>query len=175
MTWANVNYHQRLVAFAWGHSNEKYWIYELEISVGITHLRLQPHFQGANELKIGFEYMFTTDVIIRYTRALQLICSQHITPSHPDKMAAISQTTFSNLFSSMKIFEFRFECHWNLFWRTQLTVSLHWFRWWLGAEQATSHYLNQCWPRSLTHICDARQRWVNIAILAQIHDALGPH
>ena len=23
----------------------------------------------------------------------------------------------------------------------------------LGAEQATSHYLNQCWPSSLTHIC----------------------
>ena len=25
--------------------------------------------------------------------------------------------------------------------------------WWLGTEQATSHYLNQCWPCSPTHIC----------------------
>ena len=29
----------------------------------------------------------------------------------------------------------------------------HWFRQWLGAEQAESHYLKQCWPSSLTHIC----------------------
>ena len=30
----------------------------------------------------------------------------------------------------------------------------------LGAEQATSHYLNQCWPSSLTHICVTGGRWV---------------
>ena len=34
-----------------------------------------------------------------------------------------------------------------------------WFRLWLGAEQATSHNLNQCWPRSLTQICGTRGRW----------------
>ena len=27
----------------------------------------------------------------------------------------------------------------------QLTIFQHWFRWWLGAVQATSHYLNQWW------------------------------
>ena len=27
----------------------------------------------------------------------------------------------------------------------QLTNVNHWFRWWLGADQATSHYLNQWW------------------------------
>ena len=27
----------------------------------------------------------------------------------------------------------------------QLTVFQHWFRQWLGADQATSHYLNQSW------------------------------
>ena len=27
----------------------------------------------------------------------------------------------------------------------QLTIFHHWFRWWLGADQATSHYLNQWW------------------------------
>ena len=30
-----------------------------------------------------------------------------------------------------------------------------------GTEQATSHYLNQCWPYSLTHICVTRPQWVN--------------
>ena len=31
-----------------------------------------------------------------------------------------------------------------------------WFRKWLGAELTTSHYLNQCWPSSLTNICGFR-------------------
>ena len=61
------------------------------------------------------------------------------------KMAAISQTTFSNAFSSMKMFEFRLKFQWSLFPRVQLTIFQHWFRYWLGAVQATSHYLNQWW------------------------------
>ena len=60
-----------------------------------------------------------------------------------DKIDAISQTTFSNVFSSMKMFEFRLKFHWCLFPRAQFTISQHWFRWWLGADQPTSHYLNQ--------------------------------
>ena len=71
------------------------------------------------------------------------------------------QTTFSNAFSWMKSFVFWFEFHWSLFLKVQLTISQCWFRWWLGAEQATSHYLNQCWPRSLTHICGTRGDWLN--------------
>ena len=62
-----------------------------------------------------------------------------------DKMAAISQTTFSNAFSWMKMYKFRLRFHWSLFPRVQLTIFQHWFRWWLGAVQATSHYLNQWW------------------------------
>ena len=62
-----------------------------------------------------------------------------------DKMAAISQTTLSNPFSWMKIFEFRITFHWSLLLWFQLTIFQHWFRWWLGADQATSHYLNQWW------------------------------
>ena len=62
-----------------------------------------------------------------------------------DKMAAISQTTLSNVFSWMKMLEFRLKVHWSLFIRIQLTIFQYWFRWWLGADQATSHYLNQWW------------------------------
>ena len=29
--------------------------------------------------------------------------------------------------------------------KVQLTISQHWFRYWLGADQATSHYLSQWW------------------------------
>ena len=62
-----------------------------------------------------------------------------------DKMAAISQTTLWNAFSWMKMLEFPIKFHWSFFIRVQLTISQHWFRWWLGADQATSHYLNQWW------------------------------
>ena len=60
-------------------------------------------------------------------------------------MAAISQTTFSRTFSWMKMYEFRLRFHWSLFLRVQLTISQHWFRLWLTAVQATSHYLKQYW------------------------------
>ena len=62
-----------------------------------------------------------------------------------DKMDAISQTTFSSAFSWMKMFEFRLKFHWSLFLMVQLTIFHHWFRWWFGAVQAPSHYLNQRW------------------------------
>ena len=48
--------------------------------------------------------------------------------THWGQMDAISQTTFSNEFSWMKIHEFRLRFHWSLL-----------------AGQATSHYLNQWW------------------------------
>ena len=62
-----------------------------------------------------------------------------------DQMAAISQTTLSIAFSWMKMLEFRLNFHWSLFLRVPLTIFQHWFRSWLGAVQATSHYLNQWW------------------------------
>ena len=45
-----------------------------------------------------------------------------------DKTAAIFQTTFSNEFSWMKMYEFRLRFHWSLFLRFELTISQHWFR-----------------------------------------------
>ena len=29
-------------------------------------------------------------------------------------------------------------------------------------QTASKHYLNQCWPNSLTHICSTRGRWVKV-------------
>ena len=45
-----------------------------------------------------------------------------------DKMADISQTTFSHAFSWMKIYEFRLRFHWNFSPRFQLMIFQHWFR-----------------------------------------------
>ena len=55
------------------------------------------------------------------------------------------QTTFTNTFSWTKIYKFRSIFHWCLFPRVQLTIFQHWFRQWLGAGQAPSHYLKQWW------------------------------
>ena len=83
-----------------------------------------------------------------------------------DKMDAISQTTFSNTFSWIKMFEFRLKFHGSLFPRVQLTRFQQWVRWWLDAVQATSHYLNQWWLvyrrlNELSH-CLASQIWVTV-------------
>ena len=45
-----------------------------------------------------------------------------------DKMPAIFQTTFSNTFSWMKMYEFWLKFHWSLFLRVKLTIIQHWFR-----------------------------------------------
>ena len=70
---------------------------------------------------------------------------QLITLTHwgRDNMAAIFQTTFSFTFSWIKMFEFRIRFHWNSFLRVKLAILQHWLIYWLGADQATSHYLNQ--------------------------------
>ena len=83
-----------------------------------------------------------------------LLWLTHLSPGDTDvivthwgrnKMAAIFQTTFSNAFSWMKMYTFRFRFHWSMFPWVQLTIFQHWFRSWLGAVQARSHYMNQWW------------------------------
>ena len=58
---------------------------------------------------------------------------------------AILQTIFWNALSWIKMLWFLYTFHWNIFPRVQLTIFQHWLRWWLGADQAASHYLNQWW------------------------------
>ena len=43
-------------------------------------------------------------------------------------IGAISQTTFSNAFSWMKIHKFRIRFHWSLFLLIELTIFQHWLR-----------------------------------------------
>ena len=60
----------------------------------------------------------------------------------PRQNGRLFPDTFWIGFSWMKMYEFRLEFHWGLF---LLTIFQHWFRKWLGTDQATSHYLNQSW------------------------------
>ena len=54
-------------------------------------------------------------------------CIPPIMHSVDGKMAAISQTTFSNSFWWMISFVFSFEFHWSVLFIVQLTISQHWF------------------------------------------------
>ena len=85
-----------------------------------------------------------------------MLCNQEVfrfNASPLNKMGANSQTTFSNEFSWMKIIEFRFKFHKNLVLRDQLILNQHLSCKLLVTEHATSHYLNQGWPRSPMHVC----------------------
>ena len=57
---------------------------------------------------------------------LQMVPMHFLAHLPLDKIAAISQTTFSNAFSWMKSFVFWFEFHWSLI--LILTISQYWFR-----------------------------------------------
>ena len=74
-----------------------------------------------------------------------ILLSDSLTHWGWDKMATVLRTTFSNVFYWMKIYEFHLRFHWSLFLMVYSTIFQHWFRYWLNANQATSHYLKQWW------------------------------
>ena len=69
-----------------------------------------------------------TSILIPYWIRRQTNKWNGLTHLPLDKMAAISQTIFSDAFSWMKSFLFWLKFHWSLFLRVQLTVIQHWFR-----------------------------------------------
>ena len=73
-----------------------------------------------------------------YDNIRKVASNEHIlTRWGRDKMAAIS-----NAFSWEKTYEFWLRFRWILFLRGELTIYQHYgFSWWLGADEATSHYL----------------------------------
>ena len=69
------------------------------------------------------------DVTVMYHDNLQdNVYPSTLTHWGRDKMDAIFQTTFSNAFPWMKIYQFRLRFHWSLLPRDQLTILQHWFR-----------------------------------------------
>ena len=80
----------------------------------------------------------------------------------PRQLSEKLQTPFSNAFCSMKMFEFfiiislKFASKGPIDNKSVLAQVMAWRR------RATSHYLNQWWPSSLTHKCVTRPQWVKI-------------
>ena len=69
-----------------------------------------------------------------------------------DKMAAILADDIFKCIFMNKNYRIPNKIALKFFPWVQLTMNQHWFRQWLGAEHATSHYLNQCWPSLLTYM-----------------------
>ena len=89
--------------------------------------------------------------------------SQYVTRWDWDEMAAILQTKISNEIPWIFLFSISKK---NVIYTYskrsgRLTINYHWFRKWIGAKQATNHYLNQWWSRLRTHVCITRLRWLN--------------
>ena len=79
----------------------------------------------------GRKRSYSNDQVMEYVRLQRKVSSvsiETLTHQGRDKMDAISQTTFSNAFSWMKMYQFRLRFHWSLFPRVQLTIFQHWFR-----------------------------------------------
>ena len=80
-----------------------------------------------------------------------------------NKMADIFRWYFQMHLREWEFLDFLTKFDLSPFLRVQLTLTQHWFRFWLGDKQATRtrHYLNQWWLRLVTHICVTRPQWVN--------------
>ena len=77
-------------------------------------------------------------------------------------MVAIFQTTFSNGFSWMKMYEFRLTFHWSLFLRVKSTIFpalVQIMAWRRSGDKPLSEPMM---VSLLTHICVTRPQWVNI-------------
>ena len=74
--------------------------------------------------------------------------------------------------------EFRLTFHLILFLMVKLTIFQQWLRKWLGANQATSHYMDRYWLLLLTCVCVTWLQWVEIDLFNKAnysHFWLAPH
>ena len=104
----------------------------------------------------------------------QAVTWTYVDPDLCHQMASLGQSelmpwklkyTLLHLFSSWTINSSSHDrCIKIWFWMTIL-ASISDFQWWLTINstlvQVTSHYLNQCWPRSMLSNGITRPKWVN--------------
>ena len=76
-----------------------------------------------------------------------------------DKVASILQTTFSNAFSSINLFDFISKCHGSLSPRVHLTIFQV-----LSAKQMTNPHVNKWLSNLLTHIRVTQHQWINLTL-----------
>ena len=102
-------------------------IYVVYVRVRIRHLKYSSAWPIIHLLVVCYLSYWQKNKMAR------ILCRQHfnginLTHWGQDKMDAIFQTTFSNGFSWMKMYEFQLKFHWSLFLGVQLAISQYWFR-----------------------------------------------
>ena len=107
---------------------KKWWYSDMHVCIFIE----QYHIDLATQNRDMLEWFIYKPTILSYLYIIPLyetlsLSNQMLTHWGRDKMDAISQMTFSNAFSWMKMFEFRLKFHWSLSPRVQLTVFQQWF------------------------------------------------
>ena len=86
-----------------------------------------------------------------------------INKSRPEQNdPCFSDDIFNYFFLLVQLYLIEFPL--NLVRKVQLTMMQHLFRWRLGEEQARSHYLNQLWLCSLTHICVPQHQLIDMIL-----------
>ena len=108
---------------------------------------LRQHLQASAALSVTSMGKYSLFCKIKFTSYVEI-------PKHWDrnKLTVILQTTFSIAFPRLKSFEFLDQVSLKYIPQGLIRYIQHWFRWWFGAEQAISHYLNHWWCRLLTNI-----------------------
>ena len=118
---------------------ETFKISIIELYLNIAYLTLQPHLPRTKNWTVSpcciflrkykkYFYIFHHFSILRWGWNTEDLNLPILTHWGPGKIAAISQTTVSNAFNWMKMYEFRLRFHWDLFLRFYLTIFQHWFR-----------------------------------------------
>ena len=101
------------------------WYYEMIFVRQMIWLTRQ-NFQWEKFLMTALIWDKNSSTVYNLMQAFSKPCT--LTHWGRERMAAISQTTFSNAFSWKKIYEFRLKLHWSLFPRVQLTIFQYWSR-----------------------------------------------
>ena len=76
-----------------------------------------------------------------------------------DKMAAIFQTTYSNAFSWIKMYEFRLRFHWNFFIMFELIIFHRWVQKMAWHQPGDRPLSEPMMVRSLMYICVTQPQW----------------
>ena len=106
-------------------------VFRTRLSYGfnLRHADLALGLAGTLLIQVPEHWSLAADeTIVTFYTATNLKYKAVINTLRPRKMDAISQTTLSNAFSWMKMFEFRLTFHWRLFPRVQSTIFQQWFR-----------------------------------------------
>ena len=97
-----------------------------------------------------------------YQQPRGLFCWYWLTHWGWDKMAAIFQTTFSNVFSCMKMYEFWERFHWRFFLRVQLTIFQHLVQIMAWLPPGNKPLSEPMMVSLSTHICVTQPQWVHV-------------